>query len=122
MKSVRNVLTTYRGRFLDYYCGKLGLDLDEIAFANVAGCATEGNNYPKKMLDCCFNKHTAGLLAILEPRVVLACGTKPRNYAANLLNIPVIKLLHHAHRKGKEAEKKELERIKKELRALKSIS
>ena len=34
-----------KGRFLDYYCGKLGLDLDEIAFANVAWCATEGNNY-----------------------------------------------------------------------------
>ncbi|HNQ78845.1 MAG TPA: hypothetical protein PLA03_01265 [Acidobacteriota bacterium] len=108
-----------KGRFLDYYCGKLGLDLDEIAFANVAWCATEGNNYPRKMLDRCFNKHTARLFEILEPRAVLACGTKTRRYAAGLTDITVIKLLHHAHRKGNEAEEKEIERVKEELKAQK---
>lgn len=111
-----------KGRFLDYYCGKLGLDLDEIAFANVAWCATEGNNYPRKMLDCCFNKHTARLFEILEPRVVLACGAKTRKYAADFAGITVIKLMHHAHRKGKVVEKKELERVRKELKAIKAGS
>jgi len=111
-----------QGRFLGYYCGKLGLDLDEIAFANVAWCATGGNKYPKRMLDRCFNKHTARLLDILEPGVVLASGATTRSYAAVLAGITVIKLMHHAHRKGKAAEKKELERVRKELKALKAGS
>lgn len=110
------------GRFLNFYRDGLGFDLEEIAFVNVAWCATEGNKYPKRMLDCCFSRHTTGLLEILEPRVVLASGVKTRRYAAGLSDIPVIKLMHYAHRKGKEAEKKELERIKKELKALKSVS
>ena len=109
-----------QGRFLDYYCGKLGLDLEEIAFANVAWCATEGNKYPKRMLDCCFSRHTARLFDILEPGVVLASGATTHRYAADLLDIPVIKLLHHAHRKGMAAEEKEVARVKKELKALKA--
>jgi hypothetical protein len=108
------------GRFLNFYHDGLNLDLEEIAFVNVAWCATEGNKYPKKMLDCCFSRHTAKLLEILEPSVVLASGGKTRGYAANVPGTRVIKLIHHAHRKGDDVQAKELERVKKELKALKS--
>jgi hypothetical protein len=110
------------GRFLNFYCDGLGFDLEEIAFVNVAWCATEGNRYPKKMLDCCFSRHTAGLLEILEPSVVLASGVKTRGYAAGLHGTRVIRLIHHAHRKGNDVQTKELDRVKKELKALKSVN
>jgi hypothetical protein len=65
------------GRFADFYIKGLGLDWDTVAFANVAWCATKNNDYPRTMLDRCFERHTERLLEILRPNVVLGPAAKP---------------------------------------------
>ena len=57
-----------RGKFWAFYIEGLGLPIDEIAFANLAWCATEGDKYPRRMLQECFERHTFGLLKFLKPR------------------------------------------------------
>jgi hypothetical protein len=56
----REVMPSWgNGRFGAFYLDGLGLTLDEIAFVNVAWCATAGNEYPGSMLRRCFAAHTA---------------------------------------------------------------
>src|SRR5215831_8436955 len=38
-----------QGRFMKFYLDGLNLELDEVAFANVAWCSTAGNRYPPDM-------------------------------------------------------------------------
>lgn len=44
------------GRFLSYYAGTLGLDIDAIAIANVAWCSARDDRYPGFMLNKCFDR------------------------------------------------------------------
>ena len=107
------------GRFTGFYLDGLGLDLDEIAFANVAWCGSAKNRYPRTMLDRCFERHTAPLLDLLQPDAILASGGPTYRFAKNAAALRpgtcVMKVLHYAHRKGRVAEQRELSRIRSEL-------
>ena len=108
-----------RGRFLPFYVDGLGLQLNAIAFANVAWCATRGNRYPGSMLTTCFERHTWKLLTILDPDVVLLSGSATHRFAKRtrrlLPDSHVVPMLHYAHRKGHSAEARELQRVRSEI-------
>ncbi|MEI7815514.1 MAG: hypothetical protein WCJ13_12105 [Coriobacteriia bacterium] len=108
-----------RGRLLRFYIDGLGLPLDEIAFANVAWCATRGNRYPGPMLTRCFERHTRELLTILDPDVVLLSGSATHRFAERtrglLPDSRVVPMLHYAHREGRSAEARELQRVRSEI-------
>jgi hypothetical protein len=112
-----------KGRFLDFYGADLGLDVEELAFANVAWCATRKNRYPATMLDTCFRRHTSKLLQILNPNVVLMSGTAVHKFRDQIRTVvPRAKLVstfHFAHRKGKEAWRKEAVRVRQQIRSCK---
>jgi hypothetical protein len=115
--SLRTVLDDQRkADWLRFYIDGLRLDMDDVAFANVAWCATEGNSYPGTMLRRCFVRHTAPLLELLRPNVVLAAGSKAQAFNQNVSELlpktQVIPILHHAHRKGRVAEHTELECVR----------
>lgn len=105
-----------RGRFLSFFQSSLGLNLDTIAFMNLAWCATANNSYPKQMLSCCFERHGLKLLKKLSPDVVLLCGSNTHSFSGKVAQtIPqcqVIPVLHYAHREGSEREVAESDRIK----------
>lgn len=109
------------GQFRGFYIDSLGLDFEDIAFANVAWCATANNSYPRTMLDRCFELHTGPLLRILRPSVVLASGSKAHAFGEKVCKIlpkvKVIKMLHYAHREGRAAEQRDLTRVRLKLRA-----
>lgn len=109
------------GRFQSFYVDGLGLDFDDIAFANVAWCATEDNRYPRTMLNRCFSRHTGPLLSILRPDVVLASGSQAQAFAQSVSELlpatKVIKVLHYAHREGAVASQKEFTRVRSALAA-----
>jgi hypothetical protein len=102
-----------------FYFDGLQLDVDEIAFANVAWCATKGNIYPRTVLTRCFERHTEPLLRLLRPNVVLAAGRKVQTFLRRLSALPgtprVIPILHHAHREGRNTEQLEFARVRREL-------
>jgi SAM-dependent methyltransferase len=111
-----------KGRFLDFYGADLGLDVEELAFANVAWCATRGNRYPAAMLDTCFARHTSELLQILNPNVVLLSGVAVHKFRDQITTVlPRAKLVstfHFAHRKGKRAWLREALRVRRHIRGL----
>ena len=54
------------GRFLNFF-RTFGLDIDRIALANVAWCATNDNHYPRWMLNTCMRRFTGRLIDRLKP-------------------------------------------------------
>jgi len=107
------------GRFGEFYVRGLGLNINEIAFVNVAWCATRGNKYPQTVLGRCFQLHTSELLRLLAPDVILACGRQTHRFAgaiaALMPEVSVIRTLHYAHREGRRAEERELRRVRAAL-------
>lgn len=103
-----------KGRFLKFYKEGLGLNLSDVAFGNIAWCPTKENKYPPKMLARCFTTHTDSLIQILDPEVVVLSGTNTHCFEKNIKkpNRRIIKTLHYAHRKGREAQQKELARVR----------
>ena len=103
-----------KGRFLKFYEDGLGLNLSDVAFGNIAWCPTRGNEYPSKMLARCFATHTDSLIKILDPDVVLLSGTNTHRFEKDIQkpNRRIIKTLHYAHRKGRDAQQKELDRVR----------
>ena len=119
--SLRKVLD-YQRNGMDwsrFYIEGLRLERDEVAFANVAWCATRDNIYPGTMLRRCFTQHTAPLLEALGPDAVLAAGGKAQAFARELSRLSakpqVIPILHHAHRKSSVAEQRDLARARRAL-------
>lgn len=110
-----------RGRMAKFYLEGLGLSMAEVAFANVAWCATEGNRYPDEMLDKCFHLHTRGLLNLLRPTIVLLSGSGTHRFEQEIEHgnhsLRVIPMLHYAHRKGRDAQAEELARVRQCLAA-----
>ena len=108
---------TPRGWYLEYYVDRLGLHIDEIAFANIAWCAVSGNKYPKKMLKECWGRHTSDLMKLLDPHVVVLAGRAARSFEGAIQEMlpdaRVIRMLHHAHRKGREATRREHRRVRR---------
>lgn len=111
-----------RGKFWAFYVEGLGLPIDEIAFANVAWCATKGNEYPRRMLQECFKRHTFGLLKFLKPHAVLLSGAPTHTFMSEVLtaapNARMLPALHYAHREGTERNARELVRLAEDLRQL----
>ena len=109
------------GRFVRFYIEGLRLDLDEVAFANVAWCAEAKNKYPPAMLNLCFNTHTKRLIQILSPNVIVLSGNKTHRFSQeismSLPNATVIQTLHYAHRKGRAKEQYELENVRAQMTA-----
>ncbi len=108
-----------RGRFARSFFDGLGLRLDEIAFANIAWCATAGNQYPMPMLIDCFERHTRRLLEILDPDLIVLSGSRTRSFAEAVQQaVPdarVVSTLHYAHRGSLREEEQEINRIRKLL-------
>ena|SRR5271166_2256956 len=63
----------FGGNFEKLYIDEFGLKLDEIALANIAWCAADGNKYDD-LLRPCLKLNTARLLSELKPDVVLLAG------------------------------------------------
>lgn len=104
------------GRFTRFYEMGLGLDLDKVAFANVAWCPTASNTYPRSMLDRCFSRHTGPLLRLLQPSILIASGSQARAFISDVRDLlpktQIIEMLHYAHREGGVAERRELRRVR----------
>jgi len=85
------------------FIAKHGLSVDRLALVNVAWCATQGNRYPRDMLERCFDKHTSGWLIVLDPEVLVLSGSTTHSFEPRLQQIlpkaKFIRTFHYAHRK-----------------------
>ena len=110
-----------RGRFLKFYTAGLGIQIDSLAFVNIAWCATRGNKYPDPMLNACYERHTLSVIQALAPAWALLSGSKVHRFAKRLgkklPNAKCVPMLHYAHREGEQAERDELQRIRTLIRA-----
>lgn len=110
-----------RGRFTAFYLDGIGLALDEIAFANIAWCATEKNRYPSSVLNRCFERHTKVLLKLLSPDILLVSGVRARVYRQKIQRVlprsRIEPISHYAHRKGCHFSNTELGRVREVLDA-----
>lgn len=104
------------GRFWKFYIEGLNLDVEVVAFANIAWCSTDGNKYPMSMLRRCYEQHTGELIEKLAPQVILFSGKYTlqlencvRTSAPNAKFIPT---MHYAHRKGHKATEVECTRVR----------
>lgn len=68
------------GKFLKFL-QNLTKSLDDVALLNVAWCATQGDRYPKAMLEACWVKHTQRALEALCPTNLVACGREAQAFA-----------------------------------------
>jgi uracil-DNA glycosylase len=108
------------GRFAGIYFSGLGLNLDEVAFANVAWCGTIGNRpCPAAMLNRCFKRHTGPLLRLLQPTVVLASGNpvhqQVERIRAVLPETIIAKMSHYAYLMKPADRLAELDRVRQIL-------
>lgn len=94
-------------RFLNRVEG-LGLGLSQVAFGNLALCATAGNKYPGTMLTRCFERHSSLAIAALRPHVVVLMGSAATAFVVGARtaapDATVVPMLHFAHREGHDAE------------------
>lgn len=104
------------GKFKQFYLDAPRLALNDIAFANLAWCATGDNSSPESMLVHCFDTHTSALLRLLAPNLVFLSGRKVAPFAPVIQRcLPAARIepiLHYAHRLGAEATDREGERIR----------
>lgn len=104
------------GRFLRFYVEDLNLKLDDIAFLNIALCATLGNCYPKWMLNQCLGKYTGMILQELNLDLVVLCGINAQQFSKEIVDMcpraKVVPMIHHAHRKGREVEEREQAKLR----------
>jgi hypothetical protein len=111
---------------VEFYIRGLDLNMDEIAFANVAWCGTKGNHYPRPMLDHCFGRFTVPLLALLRPTAVLASGSATHAYADRirtlLPDVVTVPMLHYGHREGEAVNRAELTRVRQALAAARAAA
>lgn len=109
------------GRFVAYFRDELRLDIDKIAFANIAWCAERDNHYPSAMLVSCFGRHTDDLLKLLDPHVVLLCGEAVQDFSAPILkslqNVRIIPAPHYAARYSSVRMQDELNAVRSALLA-----
>lgn len=113
-----------RGRFVTYFQDKdkLCLDVDSIAFANIAWCATKTNTYPSPMLETCFKEFTRELLSVLEPHIVLLVGSPVRRFAKRIEEFlgedTTIPTLHYAHREKRDRERDVIKQVRERISVL----
>ncbi len=99
--------TTDARPVFSWYESTFGLAFEEIAQINMAWCAARGNKYGR-MLARCFERHTAPLLQALEPDAVLLSGTSVHAFEPKIQSLlpgaRIQKILHYAHREGRDRE------------------
>ena len=104
------------GQFQALYLDGFGLILPDIALANIAWCAERDNNYPAGMLRECFRQHTDPLLRVLKPHLILLGGSNLETFIdrieAACPEAQIASVIHYSHRKGHEATRKEIERVR----------
>tara|TARA_B100000315_G_C14538825_1_gene569790 strand:+ start:145 stop:786 length:642 start_codon:yes stop_codon:yes gene_type:complete len=107
------------GKFVRFYEKWLGLNFNKVAFANIAWCATENNNYPNKMLNNCYQKFTNRLIQLLKPTTIVLSGVTTWGYEKILRSadddIRVIKMWHYANRKSENENKNHIIKVKQIL-------
>ena len=107
------------GQFQAFYLDGFGLTLPDIALANVAWCAERDDKYPAGMLRACFRQHTDPLLRVLKPNLVLLGGSELETFIdrieAACPDAQIVPVLHYSHRKGREATRREMERVRQIL-------
>ncbi len=107
------------GRFVRFYMDGMGLTLDEVALANIAWCADAKNKWPGSMLSLCFHLHTGRLVAAIRPDVAILSGSGTHKYATEIERLVprcrAVCTLHYAHRKNRDAERAELQRVRNEI-------
>jgi hypothetical protein len=105
-----------RGRFWGFFVGDLGLSMDQVAFGNIAWCATSDNSYPRRMLSACLDLFTARLVKLLQPTHILLSGAATHQFRARVQesapNAHVEPVLHYADRRGREVRAAEVARIR----------
>ena len=104
-----------RGKYAPFIAD-LGLNLDSIATANIAMCATSDNQYPDKVLNSCWLRHTAPLLSTLLPHVVVLCGAKAHSFASRI-GTKTVCAPHYATRVGSEARDKAMAAARRAIEA-----
>lgn len=102
-----------RGKYASFIAD-LGLDLNSIATANIAMCSTEKNQYPDKVLNACWERHTAPLLDALSPHVVVLCGSKAHPFAGRI-SARTVCAQHYATRVDREARKHAMAAARREI-------
>jgi hypothetical protein len=107
-------------KWLRFYADGLQLDADDVAFLNVAWCSTAGNQYPTSVLGRCYSHHTEAAIRILRPHVILAAGRKVQSFCSTVEqgDWQLIPVLHHAHRKGRQAQRVNFSAVRRRLRAV----
>ena len=107
------------GRFARFYMDGLGLTLDSIALVNIAWCAAAKNEWVRSMLSQCFHLHTNKLVSAIRPDVAILSGLGTHKYASEIERLvprcKAVCTMHYAHRKGRDAERAELQRVRKEI-------
>jgi len=107
------------GRFVSFFINRLGLNLSELALANIAWCGTDGNRYPLTMLERCFDRYTSALIRALKPNVILLSGTRVHRFQETLRaiapNARLVLVPHYAHRERAAFEQAAAQRIRSEL-------
>ena len=102
-------------KLLSFYIYGFGLDLQEIALANVAWCGSKGDQHPSWMLNNCFERHTKELPGLLKPELVILGGRDAAGFRARIRgsfsSIQIEAVLHFAHRKGMDEQNKDIARV-----------
>jgi hypothetical protein len=96
------------------------LETRSIAFLNMALCAVANDNYFSQLFETCFMRHTQTFLVTLAPDVVILCGKRELEPYANAIEClgPKVLLTWHYRPTNTTAGKAELQRVRRELDAL----
>lgn len=107
------------GRFTGFYRRITERELNQLAFVNLALCATKGNEYPTTLLATCLRDHTSKPLQALKPDVLLLSGSGVHRYENSIQRLlpeaEVILTFHYAHREGIYREDQEMTRVRQLL-------
>jgi hypothetical protein len=96
------------------------LEIGTIAFLNMALCAVANDKYFSQLFETCFAQHTRAFLVTLAPDVVILCGKRELAPYANAIESlgPKVLLTWHYRPMNTTAGKAELQRVRRELDAL----
>jgi hypothetical protein len=96
----------------------IGLEPERIAFLNMALCAVANDDYFDGLFRACFHRHTRGMLACVNPDVVVLAGKKDlQPYRASIESMgPKVILTSHYRPMNTGVGQRELELVRTELR------
>lgn len=110
------------GKFVKFYMNGIGLDLNEIALANIAWCADSRSKPPSEMLSQCFAINTSKLIQAIKPNIIILSGSETREYYSNIEEITpdtnIIETYSYAYfekPQNYDLEQTELQRVREEI-------